>query len=248
MNMKFSIDRWSKLAGLHSLKEAVSLRRPPKVSSQLALGQLQDEDGITIVVYDPAVMKAAIQGVPEEDRDDEFMLGYWVRESIEGMIRISPPAYGPRLDASSCRGAWEVIRSAVKNKGTGMGSLLYKLAADASPTGKIMPDRRSVSGAAQKVWKSAYDRMSPKKKEETQFDDENNPKTEDPADDCMINTDGEFLNHAIDDIGKVSGAAKPSFAAHENFTEDIKLDLPAGFNFEKFFWFSALELFRKMYD
>jgi hypothetical protein len=244
MNTKFSVDRWSKLAGLRSLNEAVSLRRP----SALAVGQFQDEDGITIVIYDPAVMKTAIESVQKKDRGDENDLSYKVAESIEGMIRISPPAYGPTSAASSCRGAWEVMRSAVRKKGTGMGSLLYKLAADASPTGKIMPDRRSVSGDAQNMWKSAYSRMSPEKKEETKFDDENNPKTEDPDDDCLINSDGEFLNHAFEDIGKVSGAAKPSFALHEDFMEDIKLVLPKGFNFEKFFWGSALNLFSKVYD
>lgn len=245
--MKFSIDRWSKLAGLHPLREAVSLRRPPKTPPALALGQLEDENGITIVIYDPAAMKAAIESVPEENRN-ENSLGYKVAESIEGMIRISPPAYGPSSSSSSCHGAWEVLRSAVKKKGTGMGSLLYKLAANASPTGKIMSDRRDVSGDAQNMWKSAFGRMSSEKKEELKFDDENDPKTEDPNDDCLINPGGEFLNYAFDDIGKVSGAAKPSFAAHENFMEDIKLELPEGFNFEKFFWSGALKLFGDVYE
>lgn len=243
MNMKFSTDRWSALAGLPLLKEAVSLRHPPK----LAVGQLQDEDGITIVIYDPAAMKAAIQSVPKEKRD-ELYLSYKVEESIEGMIRISPPTYGSTSSASSCRGSWEVLRSAVKKKGTGMGNLLYKLAADASPTGKIMSDRRSVSGYAQNVWKSAFGRMSTEKKEEMKFDDENDPKTEDPNDDCLINPGGEFLNYAFDDIGKVAGIAKPSFSAHENFMEDIKIELPEGFDFEKFFWGAASTLFAKVYE
>lgn len=245
----FSIDRWSKLAGLQPLKEAVSLRRPPKISSALAAGQLQDEDGITIVIYDPVALRNAIESLP---KDKVMMYGNVnvtkeMSESIEGMIRISPPAYGPTSDANSCRGAWEVLRSAVKKKGTGMGSLLYKLASDASPTGKIMSDRRDVSGDAQNMWKSAYSRMSPEKKEETRFDDEENPRTEDPNDDCKINPSGEFLNHAFDDIGR-STDTSAMFNAHENFMGDIASILPEGYDFKRMFWFAALDLFGKVYE
>jgi len=247
----FSINRWAKLAGIKILREAEEKEAKLKASVEgLAVGQFDVHGEITIVLYDPKSMKEAVEGLSDDASSKSSVDD--MSKAIMGMIRIAPPAYGPSGDENSCRGAWEVTRSGVRSKGAGVGGLLYKLASAASPTGKIMPDRREVSGDAQGFWKSKFGKMSPEKKKANVLDDESNAKTEDPNDDCLVHDYSEkdgpgsnFLNYAFDDFGgKINVSALD--AAHKDFMEELSWSLPESVNIDKLFFKAASSVFHEM--
>jgi len=248
MKNLISMSRWTKLAGLSKLEEAEEKEAKLKTSIEgLAAGEIDFKGDKTIVLYDPSTMKEAFDDL--ESTNDVILDK--MTNAIMGMIRISPPVYGPTGDENSCRGAWEVIRSGARTKGAGVGRLLYQLAASVSPTGKLMPDRREVSTSAAAVWKSKYDRMSPKKKDANVFDDESNAKTEDPNDDCMVHDydssrgpSSNFLNYAYDDFGgKIDVRALDT--AHQNFLEEISWSLPNEIDINYLFHKAADEAFHQ---
>jgi hypothetical protein len=225
--MRFSIDRWQKLAGVSLLRESEEKEARLRASIEgYAVGKFDTHGDITIVLYDPEKMKAAVRGLGGAKSSVGEM-----PSAVVGMIR----------------GAWEIVRSGTRMRNVGIGGLLYRLAGDASPTGRVMPDRRDVSPSAQKMWTSAFGRMSDEKKKETAFDDESNPQTPDPSDDCLINPSGDFLNHAYDDVGKGIDVDRLT-AAHEAFMDEISWDLPVGVDIGKLFYKAASEAFHEMTD
>jgi len=248
--MRFSIDRWAKLAGVNVLREADE--REARLSAAIegyAVGRFDAHGDITIVIYDPVKMKAAVEGLSGAGNPVGEMPG-----AIVGLIRISPPAYGPKGDENSCRGAWEVVRSGVRTRGAGVGGLLYRLAAAASPTGKIMPDRREVSPSARNLWTAAVGRMSPEKRDASVLDDEENARTPDPDDDCIVHDydpekgpGSNVLNHAFDDLGGAIDVGRLT-AAHEAFMDEISWGLPPGVDIDKSFYKAASKAFHEMTD
>lgn len=88
---------------------------------------------------------------------------------IVGRIVIGPST-GP------CWGAREVRVSV----GPGKGDTLYPIAAALSPTGRIMPDRGSVSPGAQSRWAKFPPESG------ADLDDINDPQTPPPEDDCEV--------------------------------------------------------------
>ena len=101
------------------------------------------------------------------------------------MIRAASNLTGP------CAGAWEVTGSA----GPKYGKLVYAMGYYMSPTGKLIPDRFSLSRDAVLAW-SKVDKSS-----SIPLDDKTHPRpgrepfhdlhhTEDPSDDCLIYTTG----------------------------------------------------------
>jgi hypothetical protein len=254
MNTKFSIDRWSRLAGLQLLREADEKEIRLKSSIEgFAVGQFDVHGDITIVLYDPKKMKDAIEGLNDFDVVAKSPVGE-MPAAIMGMIRISPPFYGSTGDENSCHGAWEVVRSGVRSRGEGIGGLLYRLAAAASPTKKLMPDRRDVSPHAQKIWQSKYNKMSPEKKKSNVFDDESNTKTEDPNDDCLVHDYSKEegpgsnpLNYAFDEFGgNVNIDALTT--AHQDFMDELSWSLPSDINVDKLFFQAASKAFHEMTD
>ena len=249
----FSIKRWSQLAGLSLLREADEKETQIKASIEgFAVGQIDVHGDITIVIYDPRMMKSAIEELSDSNTVAKPPSG--MVSAIMGMIRISPPAYGPSGGENSCRGAWEVVRSGVRSRGVGIGGLLYRLAAAASPTGKLMPDRRDVSPNAQNVWKSKFSKMSDEKKQSNVLDDEQNARTEDPNDDCIVHDYDEekgpgsnLLNYVYDDFGgRVNIDALKS--AHQDFMDEISWTLPAKLDINKLFYKAASDAFHEMTD
>ena len=231
------------MAGVSLLRESEEKEARLRASIEgYAVGKFDTHGDITIVMYDPEKMKSAVRGLGGAGTPVGEM-----PSAIVGMIRISPPAYGTSGDEKSCRGAWEIVRSGTRMRNVGIGGLLYRLAGDASPTGRVMPDRRDVSPSAQKMWTSAFGRMSDEKRKETAFDDESNPQTPDPSDDCLINPSGDFLNHAYDDVGKGIDVDRLT-AAHEAFMDEISWDLPVGVDIGKLFYKAASEAFHEMTD
>ena len=99
--MKFSINRWSQLAGLSRINESEEKEAKLKSSIEgFAVGTFDANGEKTIVLYDPKAMKKAI----EELGSTKSSVGE-MSNAIVGMIRIAPPAYGQTGDESSCRGA-----------------------------------------------------------------------------------------------------------------------------------------------
>ena len=101
------------------------------------------------------------------------------------MIRATSNQTGP------CAGAWEVTGSA----GPKYGKLVYAMGYYMSPTGRLIPDRFSLSQDAVLAW-SKVDKSS-----SIPLDDKTHPgpgrepfhdlhHTEDPSDDCLIYTTG----------------------------------------------------------
>lgn len=250
----FSTNRWAKLAGLPLLREADEKEAKLKASIEgFAVGQFDVHGDITIVLYDPSKMKAAIETLSDSGATAKSPAGE-MPAAIMGMIRISPPFYGSTGDENSCRGAWEVVRSGVRSRGAGVGGLLYRLAAAASPTKKLMPDRRDVSPDAQKVWQSKYNKMSPEKKKSNVFDDESDTKTEDPSDDCLVHDYNKEegpgtnpLNYAFDDFGG-SVDINALQNAHQDFMDEISWSLPSNVDVNKLFYQAASKAFHEMTD
>lgn len=125
------------------------------------------------------------------DEDDFWKL--CVKSTI-GFIRIIE-------SKEPCYGAWEVTRSA----GPGYGKLVYAMGYHMSPTGKLMPDRTSVSDSAREAWRKAN-----KKSKGLKFDDVNNPKTSDPSDDCVIHYPPNKIFKSYDDKKRSAVTKKTS--------------------------------------
>lgn len=146
---------------------------------------------------------------------------------IKGLIMVAEPA------SSECWGAWEVKFSA----GRGMGKLLYGLGYAMTPSRLLMPDRKKVSDDAGFAW----DKMSGKTKDMTdaatqkrsssrdvagtlsriKFDDERNPKTDIPEDDCRIHNSREHLNYAYRSDGSEMAAMGSMKAAAANMEREV---------------------------
>ena len=112
-----------------------------------------------------------------------------IDNSIIAYISISEPS----TDAK-CNDAWEVNFSA----GPGQGKLTYAMGYHLSPTGRLIPDRKTLSDDAVNSWKKVRS-----KSEGIPLDDQDHKSdlfhdkyhTEDPTDDC--------LTYPIKDIKKI---------------------------------------------
>lgn len=111
-------------------------------------------------------------GVDLFDEDESSEVKELLNNAILGMIAIKAPK-------KPCNGAWEVTNSAVKTRG--LGRVIYDLGYSLSPTGKLMSDRHSLSQFAVNGWL----RFS-KNVEGDELDDIENPRNNDPNDDCYL--------------------------------------------------------------
>ena len=86
----FSLKRWVKLAGLTRLAEGNESNKliSSLTSEGMAVGILDHDDEKTVVIYDPKLMKSAI-----ENLDGPHSVGD-MPEAIIGMLRLAPPVYG----------------------------------------------------------------------------------------------------------------------------------------------------------
>ena len=152
-----------------------------------------------------------------------------IEGAIRGLIQIREPN-------NPCWGAWEVIASAGPG-GADISRTIYGLGYALSPSGIIMPDRKSVSAPA----KSAWERVAAKGgRKVLPLDDISLPveqrRTPDfPDDDCELyrgkskGTDpnkNSQLQNAYAATGKEKGMLGYLSAAHESFLEDLKREDP----------------------
>ena len=112
---------------------------------------------------------------------------YLAKKIVKGMISVGPPIGG------NCNGAWQVLNSA----GPGLGKIVYLAGYALSPTGKLIPDRGSVTNSAKAAWDKQAARGRPRKRlddKHHQHDKRGNEyHTEDRDDDC-----GVYLNSELD--------------------------------------------------
>ena len=239
---KFSSSRWAQLAGIKESSDDRAAKLSKTIEGK-ALAIIDSDQGKTLIIYDPKGMGAAITSGEEPDEDG-------MKNSIEGMVRIEPPVYGPTGDENSCLGAWEVTRSGVRSKGVGVGDLLYKLAASACPSKEklLMPDRGSVSPSAESLWKKRFSKMSKEEREQSALDDEENHYTEVERDDCKVHPydkdagpGSNPLNHVYKIDANVNVEALSS--AHESFMENMSWE--TGHDLDKLFLQAAKAAFEE---
>jgi len=181
-----------------SLVEAVYCKLLKEASintTGLAAVQTSDTDiKKEAVIYDIATLEEMLDQIFEGD--ENIALG-----AVRGIIRIRRPS-------NPCDGAWEVVLSA----GPGIGKLVYGTAYAMSPSGKLIPDRMSVSVDAERGWKRAQGERTSK-----ELDFLYPPhKTPEKEDDCRRHNepDREFLDRAYVAQGWEIGTFRTLLNAH----------------------------------
>jgi hypothetical protein len=157
-------------------------RRRLTQSSGLAVCHETKGGTTQAIIYDPARLIEFIDVItdPNDERNAREHVLEWV---IRGVIEIVKPRW-------ACNGAWEVSASAVKYRGE--GGLLYGIGYALSP-GQLTCDRYRVTQDAQHGWADMKRRQGG-----TPFDDVNNPKTQDPSDDCYLHKTGDRCASHVD--------------------------------------------------
>jgi hypothetical protein len=161
---------------------------------------------------------------------------------VKGFIEVGPPR-GVGLSAGPCNGAWMVYRSA----GPGYGKIVYGVGFALSPTGRLIPDRLSVSDSAKVGW----DKQFTGGRGRLPLDDIDAHRnggsirphpnhTDDPSDDCIVFKDLSYeddgasydndqqLNYSYDAVGWEVAELEKMMAQHDSLMSQMKIDF-AGF-------------------
>lgn len=127
----------------------------------------------------------------------------------------------------TCADAYEVKLSA----GPGYGQKIYGIAMAMAPSGRLMPDRTSISDKAIDRWKKISDEAGAARRGSIRLDDRGHPKTpehdavhtEDPSDDCKVfNAKGlEFLDYAYEMTGEEGDMLAKYVSAHESTMDRV---------------------------
>lgn len=182
------------------------------------------------------------------------------------MIRETPKIKGP------CAGAWEVIGSA----GRGYGKLVYAMGYFMSPTGRLIPDRSSLTQDAILAWATVNRSAGIPLDDKTHPDSGREPfhdlyHTEDPSDDCLIYNTGapgeiksrnvrgvdrldpvyvDAVNRAYA-MGTMGYDVKGMVASHERFLSEFlaqRLASETMTNINQIFNSAGIKFFDKHYD
>jgi hypothetical protein len=214
-------------------KTPAALPEPPpdyakKIAAKLAsaseggigmLTQPYGSQGISVVLYKTNIFVGNTLASLDTETGkggDTQTIADSAEKSVVGMIT---------LDAAEdrCNDAM-VVKYVVAKEG--LGPMLYEIAMQLSPSGRIISDRAAVSDKATGIYKVLHQRGDIDKKE---LDDNNVPthkrKTpDDPSDDCEVwnhkgkNPDREFLDYSFEGSGSVDiGALK------KNHEESMKI-------------------------
>lgn len=187
---------------------------PQDASSQgFALTFVNNGDETWAVLYNPKEATAKMQELGGSELEAD-QVTQCLEQSVVGTIMFAQAVRG------NCYGAYEVMRSAAR-PGAGAGPLMYYIAMAVAPSHTLISDRDSVSADAAKVWQK-FD----KSVERLKLDDESNPQTEDPADDCAVHNDPQraFLDFAYksDNVQLDLGGLK---SRHDEFVTDLGFSL-----------------------
>jgi hypothetical protein len=179
------------------------------------------KDEICGVIYDVTVARDNVEKIMNANSTEELN-SFMIDQVIKGYVVV-----GPQI-LSRCDDSWMVYKSA----GPGYGREVYGLGYSLSPTGKLSPDRESVSRSAQFGWAAQVG-----KRPSTQFDDMshshdmpgNEYHTDDTADDCQVYQHGddeifvppEVLNRSYERVAQDSTLAKTMTMNHETFMKEL---------------------------
>jgi len=196
-------------------REERGRRRLAQAAGTAALVKKTSES-VDIVLYDPDAL-LDLAATAEDDLGPTLL-----DKVILGVI-------GANRTFQNCNGAWEINKSAVRNKGD--GGILYGLAYAASGA-PLTPDRYSVSLSAQKGWLGQDSRGG------EPFDDASLPPEErrtpdDPSDDCDLHRNGDkcgthldlpSLNRSYEAEGWEEGLLHKLRAAHDDTMRKLGRD------------------------
>ncbi len=173
-----------KFIALKQLIEAAV--QPQNAGAQgTAILVLKSGEDVSVVAYDPSkLIDDVLQGV--NDGDDSFeTLEKNGTPAIVGIVSMHP---ANEMMDGKCHGSY-IVQAAAARKG--YGPMIYDLALSLGRP--VTSDRHNVSGDAKKVWDKYMSRGDVKK---LPFDDIEDPKTDDPDDDCLIHKGIDSLNNA----------------------------------------------------
>lgn len=196
------------------------------------------------VIYDSGVLSSTVNPIRSLLDAARFrsptnpavqgLTSFLSKEIVRGMIVVGSPVDG------KCNGAWQVLNSA----GPGLGKIVYSVGYALSPTGRLIPDRGSVTDAARSGW----DAQATKGRIRQPLDDKkhrhnepgNEYHTDDPSDDCGVylrdpRWDPTNLNYSYDSMGDERGILDALMKRHEEtmsvrWTEDERRELEAALN------------------
>jgi hypothetical protein len=162
-------------------EKAVSPKEAKK--QKLALRVIHGANGpddTEFILYDAQKVLTMANEKAEDDGPLDYDTLWWaLRESIMGMVVVgSPGSDVTGYVTGGANGARPVQGSAAVH---GYGPLMYDIAMSQFKNG-LMPDRRSVTGSAKKVWKYYSDSRADVKK--LPLDNIVDPKTPTPKDDA----------------------------------------------------------------
>lgn len=185
------------------ITERVFRRLIRESASTTGLAAIRSKDtGLTkeAIIYDIDAMEQWLQAIVSEEGRD------YALDTIRGMIRIRKPG-------NPCDGAWEVSMSA----GPGFGKQVYGAAYAMSPTGKLIPDRMSVSAAARRGWSRAQTQRKSKELDFL-FPPHLTPEKDD---DCRRHNDPgeEFVDRSYEAQGWEAGMLEQLQANHDEMVK-----------------------------
>lgn len=187
-----------------AIKEA-AITVAAATSDGLALWVNRDAGGIDVTLYDPNVLESGLEeGLP---RVDACMM------AIKGTVSL-------RKARGKCYGAWEINSAAADDK---FGPLMYDIARSVVPTHIIISDRDIVSREARSIWSFYLHNRKDVKK--LPLDDENDPKTPPPEDDCQVFTPDMVHGKDMNPLNYAIGGKGPSVttlrAKHKETVEKL---------------------------
>jgi hypothetical protein len=161
-----------------------------------------------------------------------YLNNYFANNILKGFIEVGVPSGIYRMSNSTgkCNSAWMVYRSA----GPGYGKVVYGAGYALSPSGRLIPDRGSVSDDAIGGWKKAFSSGRGRIPLDDIDHQHNVPgneyHTDDPYDDCVVyddesvNGNAEVLNQAYESEGWEKGMLDSMMTRHENCMKQLKND------------------------
>lgn len=168
-------------------REERGRRRLDQAAGLAALVKKTSESA-DIVLYDPnALLDFAATNPKLTTSNKPETIPTFLDKIIIGVIGVNRTFH-------PCNGAWEINKSAVRNKGD--GGILYGLAY-AAAGGTLTPDRYSITPAAQRGW------LKQDSRDGSPFDDASLPPEErrtpdDTSDDCDLHRNGDKCGTHLD--------------------------------------------------
>ena len=211
---------------LSVLKEA-AIAPEAALKSGLALAEIADErsNNTAFILYKPSHFQERVNELLNKAKEAGSDLSTQKRDlgsllfddptGIVGYVEVKP-------DDGGCYDAYSIVYTAAEK---GYGPMMYDIAMSRVDSHTLVPDRKSVSKAAENVWARYLNGRSDVEK--LPLDDITNPKTKPKEDDCTVHTGvpkDSPLNYAYRGTPNAGGSL---ISAHYNFLSTIIKQLKA---------------------